>query len=196
MGLEKETKGMTFVNISEGRLYTKPKGGEKDYFGSLSGTITGIEFAKDTYEGKEFELAKIKIIDGADLFLLQLRTESGYFRGFVNSLKSGKPTERIKISPSYKDEKANIFIQQNGQWLKHFFTKENQGELPQMKRVRFKGQDVWDGTDQTEYWKNWLSSLKWEHELIASYGKDQLPESKDNIPLASDISTPIDGLPF
>lgn len=187
MGLEKETKGLTFVNISEGKLYVKPKGGEKEFFAALSGTITGIEFAKDTYEGKEFELVKLKITDGDDTYLLQIRTESGYFRGFVNCLKSGNPTERIKISPSYKDEKANIFVQQNGQWLKHYFTKDNQGDLPQLKRVRFKGQDVWDGTEQTGYWKKWLLCIKWEHEFIAS---------STPAPDANDVKDPISDLPF
>lgn len=104
MGLNKDEGKQTFVNISEGRLYTKKKGEEKDFFGSLTGTITKVKFEEDEYNGVKYEKASIYFVDNDESFCLQMRTDSGYFRGFCNSLKSGKPTEKITVSAAHKEE--------------------------------------------------------------------------------------------
>ena len=174
MGLNNNDNRATFVNISEGRLYTKEKGDkERNYFTDIDGTITRVEFKDEEYQGQKFEVAKITLVDNDDRFILQMRTDSGYFRGFCNSLKSSpNPTERINIAPSSKEKdgkpQTTCFVKQYGRALKHAHTKDNMGDLPQVNKVTFKGKEQWDATEQIEYWKKWLSSIKWEHEMIAS----------------------------
>lgn len=195
MGLEVNTGKLIFVNIKEGRLYVKPKDSEIQFFDALSGTITKVEFADEEFNGSKFERAKFTIVDGDDKYLLQIRTDSGYFRGLCNSLRSGNPTEPLRISASYKEDangkpQTTCFVQQNGQTLKHTFTKLNQGDLPQLEQITFKGQSVWDGSKQVTYWKNWLKSINWKHEAI-------VPQTiKAEIPEPSAITEPIDDLPF
>jgi len=194
MGLETNTGRLIFVNVKEGRLYIKPKDSEIQFFDALSGTITKVEFADEEFNGQKFERAKFTIVDGEDRYLLQLRTDSGYFRGFCNSLRTGKPTEPIRISASYKDNngkpQTTCFIQQYGQPLKHAFTKANPGDFPQLEQITFKGQTQWDGTKQIEYWKNWLKSINWTHEAVApTIVKEEIPEP-------ASITEPLDDLPF
>lgn len=194
MGLEVNTGKLIFVNIKEGRLYVKPKDSEVQFFDALSGTITKVEFANEEFNGSKFERAKFTIVDGEDRYLLQLRTDSGYFRGLCNSLRTGHPTEPIRISASYKEDngkpQTTCFVQQYGQTLKHSFTKANPGDLPQLEQITFKGQTAWDGTKQIEYWKNWLKSINWTHEAV-------VPKTvKVEIPEASAVIEPIDDLPF
>ena len=199
MGLENNSGRLTFVNIKEGKLYIKPKDSEVQFFDTLSGVITKVEFGNETFEGNTFERAKITIVDGDDRFLLQMRTDSGYFRGFCNSLKTGNPIEKIKVSPSYKKEdgknpQTTCFVQQNGQALKHYSTLANPQDVPSVSKVKFKGKDVWDGTEQVEYWKNWLLSIKFEHEAIAGATSFKQPQSQ--VSEANDIVEPVDDLPF
>lgn len=167
MGLEKNTGKMTFVNISNGRLYTKEKNEQPEYFGSIDGIISEVKFKEEEYEGKKYEKAEIILFDGEERFCLGMRTDSGYFRGFCNSLKTGNPTGRMKISPSYKvkDEKpqTTCFVQQNGKALKHAYTLDNIGDLPPVQQVQFKGKIQYDGTAQIKFWKDWLSSIRFDN---------------------------------
>ena len=194
MGLEVNTGKLTFVNIKEGKFYIKPKGEEKQFFDSLSGSITKIDFVDEEYNGSKFEMAKFSIVDGGDRYLLQVRTDSGYFRGLCNSLKTGKPTEPIRISAGYKENngkpQTTCFIEQHGQTLKHAFTKDKPGDYPILEQITFKGQTQWDGTKQIEYWKNWLKNITWTHEAVAPEIKKELPPH----PLVAETFN--DDLPF
>lgn len=198
MGLETYDGNLTFVNISKGKLYTKKKGEDPVFFDSISGVITGVQFKMDEYEKKPYEKAELTIVDGDDKFVLAMRVDSGYFRGFCNAVKSGTPTEKVKISPFMKDEdgktSTTCFVNQNGAAPKHYHTKDNVGGLPELKRVRVRGQDVWDGTEQIEYWKNWLKNIQWKHELIAD--AKQPIKTQQPVNNASSIVEPIDDLPF
>lgn len=197
MGLENNSGKLIFVNVKEGKLYIKPKDSEVQFFDSISGTIVKVSFEMDEYNGQKFERAKILLVDGEDKFLLQLRTDSGYFRGFCNSLKSGDPKERIKISPSYKDEgdrpQTTCFVEQFGKTMKHSHTKGNPGDLPQLEQSTFKGQTLWDGTKQIEFWKDWLKGISFTHEAVVS---DSPNKVKSEIPEPESITEPIDDLPF
>lgn len=193
MGLENNSGKATFVNIKEGKLYTKEKDKEPVFFDAISGIITGVQFKKDEYQGKPYEKAELTIMDGGEKYILSIRTDSGYFRGFCNSLMTGIPTEEVRISPSSKTvndkPQTTCFVSQHNKALKHKFTKDNLGDLPQLKKVQFKGNEYWDGSDQIEYWKNWLKSIKWLHEAIASSVSEE--EVAETI-----TQEPEDDLPF
>lgn len=199
MGLNNNDNRATFVNISNGQLYTKEKDKERQYFTDIDGTITKVEFKDEEYQGQHFEVAKITLIDKDDRYILQMRTDSGYFRGFCNSLKSSpNPTEKINIAPSSKEKdgkpQTTCFVKQYGRPLKHAHTKDNPGDLPQVKEVTFKGKTQWDGTDQINYWKNWLINIKWEHELIASAPTPQQAVEREKV--KEEYMSAADDLPF
>lgn len=200
MALGNNSGKLTFVNIKEGKLYVKPKDSEIQFFDFIEGVITKVEFVDEEYNGQKFERAKILLVDDEERYMLQIRTDSGYFRGFCNSLRMGKPTERIKIAPYYKLEndrpQTTCFIQQNGQVLKHAFTKDNPGALPQLEKIKFKGNDVWDGSKQIEFWKNWLSNINFEHEAIAGANNYSAPIASKSEADTNNITEPIDDLPF
>lgn len=200
MGLNNNDNRATFVNISEGRLYTKEKGDkERSYFTDIDGTITKVEFKNEEYQGQHFEITKIHLVDKEDKYILQMRTDSGYFRGFCNSLKSSpNPTEKINIAPSSKEKdgkpQTTCFVKQYGRALKHAHTQANPGDLPQVKAVEFKGKTQWDGTEQIAYWKKWLSGIQWEHEFIASSSTPQQTTERKQTE-ETYVSAP-DDLPF
>jgi hypothetical protein len=91
-----------------------------------------------------------------------MRTDSGYFRGLCNSLRSSNNIkEMLEIQPYFSKQdgkpKTTCFVIQNGVALKHFFNKNNLGDFPQLETHDFKGKIMYDGSKQIEYWKNWLT---------------------------------------
>ena len=180
MGLENGNKKMTYLNISNGKLVYKENGSEeKKTADSVFGVIKKVEFCDDEYQGQSFNKVKMVISDGGEFdYMLQMRTDSGYFRGFCNSLRSGNPLESVKISPSVKEvngkKQITCFVQQDGKWLKHFFNKDNNGDLPTLEKVNFKGKDIYDGTAQVNYWKEWLFET---YKNVNSFSETEIAET-------------------
>jgi hypothetical protein len=165
MGLENNNTNGTYVHISNGKLVVK-ENGEQVFYDQLTGIITNVEFIIDEYNEKQYEVARFTLLDGHDKYLLKMRTDSGYFRGFVNALKMANITQPIVVSPSSKEEngktRTTCFLRQNGKPLKHAFTKDNMGDLPQVERVVVNGVEQWDSSKQLMYWKTWLMSITWQ----------------------------------
>jgi hypothetical protein len=189
--VKEEKKGVIFLNIKEGKLVSKKENGETESFDGVRGTLIKIEFVKDEYEGRTFEKARIMIKYQDDVYLLQMKLDSGYFRGFCNSLKSGNPKEEIYIKPSLsKDEQgrnnATCFVKQGNSFLKHAYTKNNMGDLPELKVVNFGGKTLYDNTEQVAFWKNWLDS-------VINTKNNEPIENNQNIEESSDFN---DDLPF
>lgn len=164
-GLQKNQNNGMFVNIKEGSLVIKGKDGNMETYDSLEGIIEKVEFLVEEYEGKKIEKVKFFVNAVGEVYILQIKTNSGYFRGLCNSLRSSSnPKSMVKIVPSLKKDekgkpKSTCFVGQNGTTLKHAFTKDNMGDLPDLEKVTFKGEIHYDNTKQIEYWKNWLFSV-------------------------------------
>ena len=159
-GLSNEQQSLIYLNLKKGKIVTKENDKIVEY-ASITGIITEMQLTDDEYNGKRYEKAKVFITADNKDYCLQMRTESGYFRGLCNSLKSGKPTEWVTLAPNSKtvNEQAitTIFVKQNEKWLKHFHTIENIGDLPELVKVEFKGNVHYDNTEQISYWKNWAT---------------------------------------
>lgn len=165
-GLQKnQNLNATYVNIKEGSLVTKTKDGVLETYDSLEGVIEKVEFLTEQYEGKNIEKAKFYVNAIGEIYILQIKTNSGYFRGLCNSLASAtSPKGMLKIVPSLKKDekgkpKSTCFVGQDGKFLKHAFTKENMGGLPDLDKVTFKGEVQYDNTKQIEFWKNFLNDI-------------------------------------
>jgi hypothetical protein len=180
-GLVKGGGSYIYLNIKEGKLVHKNKQGEVETYDGVGGRIDKVEFVKDEYDGKPYEKANIYISHVDQNFILQMRIDSGYFRNFCNALKSGNPKGEVFIKPAYSKENgktnATCFVSQNGKYLKHFHTKDNPGDLPQLDKVTFKGETKYDNAKQLEYWKNWLGNAVGEE--VAQPVKDVSKEETD-----------------
>jgi hypothetical protein len=52
-----------------------------------------------------------------------------------------------------------MFINQDGKGLKHYWTKDNPGQLPNLEKIKIKGKDTWDDTKRLEYLENFVKDL-------------------------------------
>lgn len=193
MGLQNnQNQRITFVNISKGKLYTKEKDKDAIFYTEIYAYITKVDFRQDEYNGQKFEVAEFNLLDNGEKYVLKLRTDSGYFRGLANSLKSGNPKEKFVIIPNYKEEegktKTTCFVKQNGNALKHAHTLNNPGDLPPAEKLNFKGKEMWDSSKQTEFWKKFLTNANW-------YQQQGQPQDEEIIPFEDDEKY-IEDLPF
>lgn len=173
MALEENEGRKIYLNIKEGRIHYKdPKTGEKKDTGTVSGVITHGSVNQKEWEGKKYEELTLTIVDGTEKYLLQINLNSGYFRAFCNQLKSGDPTQRVKLAPSYKvaDGKKNssMFVEQNGASLHWYSKKGDLKDVPPAEPITVNGETLMDRTKHNAYWKNWLSTVKWGNEFEAS----------------------------
>lgn len=173
MALEENEGKKIYLNIKEGRIHYKdPKSGEKKDTGTVSGIITNGVINQKEWQGKKYEELALTIVDGDEKYLLQINVNSGYFRAFVNQLRNGDPTLRTKLAPSYKEEdgkkNSSMFVEQNGTTLPWYSTSKDRKDVPAPKPIAVNGETLMDRTDHNNYWKEWLSSVKWGSEFEAS----------------------------
>lgn len=203
MGLETNDGSLLYLNIKNGKIAYK-KDGEKKETDAVSGVITAIKFEDKEYEGKKYVQLALTIVDGAEKFILQMNTDSGYFSTFCNALRTGDPTKRIKISPWLEvkgaKKKSGIFVEQFGNALKWYSKKDNPMDVPPLESTTFGGKVLWSSEKQQVYWKAWLLSIKWEHEITAgSLSQTTTHNVADNSPKNESVDfTPpdMDDLPF
>lgn len=179
MGLEKSSGRKIFLSIAAGslvrqhenpipdvtvsRINKKGKEVHEESFKSLSAVITGIK-AKDAPFGRVWEL---ELQDGDDTFVISWQYSSRYTNNFFRLLPNIDLTQPIKFSPwSMKDKNdatktvIGISIYQKDGKVPFAFDKDNPGDLPQLSKKKVKGKEVWDDTDQLEYFEKMAEEIQ------------------------------------
>jgi hypothetical protein len=211
MGLGNNKGNKIFVNISKGLFATGSKKNDSiKTFTDLTGSLTDIEIADDTYDNKTFKVLKLTVTDEDGNYELKMRFESAYSRYFCNQIENADLSLPITFVPGYKEENGKkiykFFLIQSGKPLRHVYTKDNPGALPQLKKVTFKGEDHWDNSGQMAYYTE-LLIYKIKPQLLpailagpaseASVPNGHPRPATNGVPrTAADVTEPIDDLPF
>ena len=164
MGLSNTSGGITYLNMKDGKFARKNANGDIELFDAVDGLITSIEFQDDEYNGTKFRKLKLTLEDESQKYLVQVRTDSGYYRGLTNSIANADINQPVKLIASSKlgdngKPQTTIFVNQNGKALKWKWTKDNPGELPELEKVKVKGQFVYDNSKQLEYFEKFWKTL-------------------------------------
>jgi hypothetical protein len=164
MGLSNTSGGITYLNLKEGKFARKSANGDIELFDAVDGKITSIEFQDDEYNGTKFRKLKIVLEDQGQKYLVQVRTDSGYYRGLTNSIANADISQAVKLVASSKigengKPQTTIFVNQNGKALKWKWTKDWPGELPELEKVKVKGQMVYDNSKQLEFFEKFWTKL-------------------------------------
>lgn len=130
----------------------------EEFYDYLDGVITDI----DTKESEYGKFWMITLMDGAEKQILQFNYSSGYANGFLKALPNVDLGSKVKLIPKAEKEgdktKTTIFINQHGNAVKWFYTKDNPNGLPQLKKVKVKGKDTWDNSDVMEFLENMVKT--------------------------------------
>lgn len=212
-GLQKRATNRVYVNISKGTLVATINN-EKQTFDELGGFLTDIKITEEEFKNKKFKRVTATITFGDVDYLLQMKLDSGYGRGFCQAIGNCNLTREIMISCKYEEKEgsetgtASLFINQNG-WVKWQWTRDNMGELPQLEKIVYKDNEVWDNSKQLAFFEKFLLETikpKLPHAAIAGEvimetnpADAMIDGLKSHIKTPvdpSDISEPVDDLPF
>ena len=173
MGLENSNSAQ-FLSIGNGKIIRRvaaptatskertAKNGKlvhEESYDKITGTITGIVVRVHDEYGKFWT---ITLDDGADQYKLDFKYSSGYASAFLKTLPNVDLSQPVTLIPKMTIEgekkKTSLFINQHGQALKWYFTKDHRHDLPEMQQVKVKGQLQWDDTDMMEYLENMVKT--------------------------------------
>jgi hypothetical protein len=179
------TPDKNFISINEGWFIKNNDFTKK--FNMLGGIIT--DCLVETYtskEGIEYEFIKLTITD-EETYLVSLPV-FGLGRTFMvicPNIDLSKIVE-FRLSNNAKG-RAELFILQDGKYLKYAFTKDNPKGMPEFEQ---KHDGKWDSSKQIE----WLKLI------LNKYIISQIPKTNTNTDLVQDHFTDSflddDGLPF
>ncbi|WP_018629237.1 hypothetical protein [Niabella aurantiaca] len=198
MALEKNNNAV-FLSISDGKITRRVKQStqssvtrvtknghtiHEEIYDSVSGIITDIKpYTHDQY-GKFWN---VRIEDGGDAYVLQMNYSGGYSSAFLKQLPNVDLNERVRFIPSMKEvdgkKRVTLFLNQNGQALKHYYTKDDPKGLPNMVQVKVKGQLTWDDSDMMEFLENMVNT-------------EVLPKLKKSDPVTAGSAEESDEAPF
>lgn len=144
-------------STSKSRTLESGKVIHEELYDTLEGRITGIQF-KDGDYGQQLI---ISLENEGDVAHLQMPLSSSPASGFLKALPNVQPTALVKFKPKMEEKdgkrKTSLFLSQGGQGVKWYWTKDNPGELPTMKKIKVKGKETWDDSDQIDYLKAYVT---------------------------------------
>lgn len=165
MGLDNRAEG-NFITILSGKFCQRVADGTlgavtrqnklgktvtEKFYDSFTGKLVGIKTQDGTY-GKSWIFS---FKDGGDIYHLQLSYSNSFATALLKMLPNVDLTKEMKVQPSVKEvdgkNKSSLFINQNGQSVKHAYTKDAPNGLPSMTQVIVKGEKIWDDTDRIEF---------------------------------------------
>lgn len=194
----------SYVNIIRGQFAYK-EGDQKILTDqALSGTLIDIEIVDDEYNNKKYKKLCLKLDDGSKVLQLQMKMGSGYANAFCMMIQNADLTKPLVFSPTYDEPngkpKTGMFINQDGKALKWFYTKNDPKNLPQLEKVEFRGETMWDNLKQQEFLTDLLlNKIKPQlvHPVLAGAATQTGGTSPArSLSPAADITEPIDDLPF
>jgi len=117
----------------------------------VEGMITGIT-VRDSDYGKFW---CVNIQDGADAYILQFQYSGGNANSFLKSIPNADLRKPIRIRPAVEidgdKKRSKLFLVQDDKALRWFWTKENPGKMPSLKKIKIKGVEQWDDSDMMEF---------------------------------------------
>lgn len=132
----------------------------EEFYKGWQGHIVNIEVREHKDYGKFWN---VTLRDQSGDAILQMNYSGGYASAFLKQLPNVDFTSHVTIIPSMKIEgdkkKASLFIQQHGQALKHFYTRDTPNGLPQLKKIKVKGKETYDDSDMMEFLEKMVKDI-------------------------------------
>lgn len=173
------------TSTSKSRTLESGKVIHEELYDTLEGRITGIQF-KDGDYGQQLI---ISLENEGDIAHLQMPLSSSPASGFLKALPNVQPEALVKFKPKMEEKdgkrKTSLFLSQGGQGVKWYWTKDNPGELPPMKKIKVKGKETWDDSDQIDYLKAYVTD-----EFLPKIGKSKSDNQPAVAPDEDDETTP------
>lgn len=174
---------VAYAKIKEGKFYLATDKDYKNPFDSVEGTIVDLFLKDETYEGKPNRKLYVAISDGDEKTLIGFSFDSAYTTTLISFLKNAdlskpleiSPVEKVEIVNGIEKKKRSLLVSQNGSFMKSYFTRNEPNGLPEMRKIKFNGKDVWDKTEFLQFFENTISDLK---NSLGSNSTSYIPKSE------------------
>jgi hypothetical protein len=125
------------------------------FFDTLEGRLISIDTRVGDY-GKEIHFI---ISDGKETMKLQQPFSSTVSKSYLSRILNCNLKGTLEFCVGFDKEKERTFayLRQDGQTVKSLYTKDNPNGLPEMKKIKVKGQETWDDSDQLEFFDKLLT---------------------------------------
>ncbi len=169
--VSEDTVGAVATKKQDGTVYHELR---RDFF---TGKLKRVEIKTHDEYG---DFLKLRVIANGKEYSIEMDFDSGYAFGFLSTVPNIALEDAFLMSPSYKEEdgkkRSRMFIQQNGSWLKQYFTRDTPNGLPELKKIKVKGKETWDNTERLDWFKETLIP-KLNKKLEDIWGNE--PEEED-----------------
>jgi hypothetical protein len=123
----------------------------EEIYKGWTGRITNVKTRESDY-GKDWQ---VYLQDDDGTAILSMRYSSGYASAFLKALPNVDLSREVTITPHIKIEgdkkRTGIFINQGGQSVKWYYTKETPNGLPPLEQIKVKGVATWDDSKMMEF---------------------------------------------
>jgi len=170
----------TYLNVRNGKLYryskTKEegtttilnkKGEEKYYFiyDYIEGYITKMSTRTENLLGIDKLFLSVQFVDGTETYYINMDVDSKYFEAFCCIIPNANLARPLRMVPNQKEVdgkmKSSLFLVQDSQMVKWFYTKDNPQGRPEVDvTLNKKGEVVdYDREARNKFYFNMLQEL-------------------------------------
>lgn len=172
-----EGSSTTYLNIADGKLVQRlqeanssttervTKTGKVVHelkFKSVTGVLTNVTVNENDY-GKQWH---VSLEDEGNKYIITMPYSSRYATSFLKQLPNIDIHTKVTIMPwsmVSKDDASKkitgVTTYQHDIKTAPFYTRENQNGLPQMTKLKVKGQEVWDDSDMLTFLEEMATKL-------------------------------------
>lgn len=149
----------------------------------IAGHIVAARMKDPPEDKKEFgkKMALTLMYGNGHRCVLEIKFDSAYGRGFLFALPNLDLSQAVEIEPyaftpqGSDKEKMGLMLFQNGKKLDWAYgTKDKPGDMPKLKKTKFKGQEVWDNSEQLAYLEKQFLAFC---ELVNTSTHEELPDT-------------------
>ena len=155
----------------------------EELYDYATGLITDITTRENDY-GKFWNVV---MTDGSSTYVLQFKYSGGNATSFLKSIPNADVTKTITIMPKMQTvgdkKRASLVLIQDNQAIRWKWTKDNPGDVPQLRKIKVKGIEQWDDSDMMDYLENYLlQHVKSKLAKSATIGASDATEAEDDEP--------------
>lgn len=180
MGLLTPKTAGQYLQLKNGSFYLHTDKAMENPYPGVEGVITGFQYKTEEFNGSPNEKLYIDINDGESAFRWGVNLNSRIYGRLISFLKSADLSRVLTITAAVEKDKKDpeksyntVFIQQDGEWLKSAYKK---GDLPDFKKVRLNGKEMWDKED----WLNAIRNIV-EKEFMPVVNKNEVATPPTNV---------------
>lgn len=164
MGLKKTGNSGTWLSLTEGKFRLKTGDTTFEDYAILEGRIVDLRFKDNEWQGTKYRVLVVTMTDGKERYSFSVSLSSGYARQLLYKLANADLTKPVELCPTYSVDangrkNAGMFVNQCGAPVKQKWTKDNPGELPQMKVVEIKGKKIFDDEAQLAFIEKYVAEV-------------------------------------